>query len=97
MTRGRKPTPTAVKQLLGNPGKRPLNDAEPKPGAASGRAPHGLTPGANRFWRKYGPALAALGVLTEIDEPALRLMAEHFSLALKALRNMQDVDAAFLW
>ena len=30
-TRGRKPTPTAIKVLEGNPGKRPLNDREPKP------------------------------------------------------------------
>ena len=29
--RGRKPVPTALKKLRGNPGKRPLNDAEPKP------------------------------------------------------------------
>ena len=30
-TRGRKPTPTAIKELEGNPGKRALNDKEPKP------------------------------------------------------------------
>ena len=30
-TRGRKPTPTAIKELEGNPGKRPLNEKEPKP------------------------------------------------------------------
>ena len=30
-TRGRKPTPTAIKELEGNPGKRPMNSAEPKP------------------------------------------------------------------
>ena len=29
--RGRKPKPTAVKVLEGNPGKRSLNTAEPKP------------------------------------------------------------------
>ena len=29
-TRGRKPTPTAIKELEGNPGKRPLNTKEPK-------------------------------------------------------------------
>ena len=34
--RGRKPKPTAVKQLEGNPGKRQLNANEPKPAA---RAP----------------------------------------------------------
>ena len=30
-TRGRKPTPTASKELEGNPGKRPLNAHEPRP------------------------------------------------------------------
>lgn len=29
--RGRKPKPTALKELEGNPGKRTLNDKEPKP------------------------------------------------------------------
>ncbi|HZK10243.1 MAG TPA: phage terminase small subunit P27 family, partial [Clostridia bacterium] len=30
-TRGRKPKPTALKVLEGNPGKRPLNKNEPQP------------------------------------------------------------------
>jgi hypothetical protein len=30
--RGRKPTPTALKMARCNPGKRVLNDSEPKPG-----------------------------------------------------------------
>ena len=30
-TRGRKPKPTAMKELEGNPGKHPLNISEPKP------------------------------------------------------------------
>jgi hypothetical protein len=29
--RGRKPKPTFLKVLDGNPGKRPLNDQEPRP------------------------------------------------------------------
>jgi hypothetical protein len=29
--RGRKPTPTTLKLMAGNPGKRPLNRHEPKP------------------------------------------------------------------
>ena len=35
-TRGRKPTPTAIKELEGNPGKRKLNDKEPKPSEVAG-------------------------------------------------------------
>ena len=34
-TRGRKPKPTAMKELEGNPGKHPLNTSEPKPNKAS--------------------------------------------------------------
>ena len=29
--RGKKPKPTHLKLITGNPGKRPLNEAEPKP------------------------------------------------------------------
>ena len=29
-TRGRKPKPTAMKELEGNPGKHPLNTSEPR-------------------------------------------------------------------
>lgn len=40
--RGRKPKPTAVKQLEGNPGKRQLNANEPKPAARAPSCPKGL-------------------------------------------------------
>ena len=38
-TRGRKPKPTALKALEGNPGKRPLNEHEPMPPKATLRCP----------------------------------------------------------
>ena len=37
--RGRKPKPTALKMLEGNPGGRPLNTKEPKPEKKRSRAP----------------------------------------------------------
>ena len=37
--RGRKPTPTAIKMLEGNPGKRQLNMNEPVPRAKAPRCP----------------------------------------------------------
>jgi len=37
--RGPKPTPTHLKLVTGNPGKRRLNQAEPKPEALTGKRP----------------------------------------------------------
>jgi len=76
--------------MRGNPGKRPLNPDEPKPKRATGRAPRGLGIEGGRFWRKYAPALAALGVLTEVDEPALRMAAEHFEVAVRAAQELRE-------
>ena len=39
MQSGRKPKPTAVKALEGNPGKRSLNTGEPKPEKKAPRCP----------------------------------------------------------
>ena len=45
-TRGRKPKPTALKVLEGNPGKRPLNENEPKPERKAPECPSWLEPEA---------------------------------------------------
>ena len=65
--RGRKPKPTALKKLEGNPGKRQLNDYEPRPPASTLRCPNYLLPEAKKEWRRLAPALIAMGVLTVAD------------------------------
>ena len=66
-TRGRKPKPTALKVLEGNPGKRPLNDREPVPPRATLKCPAWLLPEAKKEWKRLAPALEAMGVLTMAD------------------------------
>lgn len=89
-TRGRKPKPTAVKQLQGNPGKRPLARREPKPRTAVKR-PHGLGRGVQRkFWDEHAEELERLSVLTGVDVPAFRLMAEAYALAVQAAQELRD-------
>ncbi len=66
-TRGRKPTPTAIKELEGNPGKRPLNAKEPKPVKKAPSCPKWLEPEAKKEWRRLSKQLEQLGVLTELD------------------------------
>ena len=69
-TRGRKPKPTALKVLEGNPGKRPLNKNEPKLEKKAPKCPSWLEPEAKKEWRRMSKILEELGILTEIDASA---------------------------
>lgn len=66
-TRGPKPKPTALKELEGNPGKRPLNDKEPKPEKKAPRCPTWLEPDAKKEWKRLAKQLEELGILTQVD------------------------------
>ncbi len=69
-TRGRKPKPTSLKVLEGNPGKRPLNKNEPQPEKKAPRCPSWLEPEAKKEWRRMAKALETIGVLTQVDKAA---------------------------
>ena len=64
-TRGRKPTPTAIKELEGNPGKRKLNAREPKPEKKAPSCPKWLEPDARKEWRRLGHQMEQLGILMD--------------------------------
>lgn len=49
---GRKPKPTAVKKLEGNPGKRKLNTKEPVPAKGMPDCPEWLLPEAKKEWER---------------------------------------------
>ncbi len=68
---GRKPKPTALKKLEGNPGKRALNTKEPKPKPAIPRCPSHLNTVARREWKRVTFKLYEMGVLTQTDRAAL--------------------------
>ena len=65
--RGRKPKPTALKVLEGNPGKRPLNGHEPIPPKGELKCPSWLLPEAKKEWKRLASSLEAMGVLTMAD------------------------------
>ena len=68
--KGRKPKPTAVKVLEGNPGKRPLNALEPQPIKKAPKCPDWLNLEAKQEWKRLAGNLEALGTLTELDMAA---------------------------
>lgn len=69
-TRGRKPKPTNLKILEGNPGKRPLNQNEPKPIGNLPLCPDWLEDEAKIEWDRMAPIMGQLGILSELDMTA---------------------------
>lgn len=78
-TRGRKPKPTALKVLEGNPGKRPLNLNEPKPEKKAPKCPSWLEPEAKKEWRRMSKVLETIGVLTDVDLAAFSGYCQAYS------------------
>lgn len=77
--RGRKPVPTAVKKLRGNPGHRALNKQEPKPPEGRPQRPSFLTKDAKKAWKTLVPILEEMGVLSTADGNALAGMCQCYS------------------
>ena len=89
-TRGRKPTPTAIKELEGNPGKRPLNDAEPKPQKKAPACPKWLDAEAKKEWRRLAKTMEAMGVLTEVDMAAFAGYCQAYARWKQAEERITD-------
>jgi P27 family predicted phage terminase small subunit len=70
---GRRPKPTALKLLSGNPGHRPLNQAEPQPARVLPQPPNFLGPAARAKWNEMAPELHRIGLLTAVDGDALAI------------------------
>jgi P27 family predicted phage terminase small subunit len=94
--RGRKPLPTEVKRVRGNPGKRPLNDREPQPRRVVPRCPDFLDEDAKREWRRVTRLLERNGIVTELDGPTLMAFCQAFSRWAVAERNLQKYGTVIL-
>ena len=79
--RGRKPTPTALKILRGNPGRRRLNPTEPQPRRLKTlTAPATLRPDARAIWTQLVRELRPLGLVTRLDVLKLEVLVIHLAL-----------------
>ena len=87
--RGRRPKPTRLKMLTGNPGKRPLNTSEPRPDVAIPECPSELGPVARREWDRLAGDLAALRLLTNLDRAALAAYCGAYALWAEATEAIQ--------
>lgn len=88
--------PTAIKELEGNPGRRPLNPNEPKPKKVESVSPPAwLNDVAKVYWHRVVPILSNMGVLTEADLPIL----ERYCDFLADWRHCRDflANAGQIW
>ena len=77
----RRPKPTAIKILEGNPGGRPLNELEPKPPLGVPEMPKGMGTAAKRYWHVFVKELTTVGVLSIVDGLALSQACRSAALA----------------
>lgn len=87
--RGRRPKPTRLKVLTGNPGKRPLNADEPRPEVAVPGCPIELGPIARREWDRMVAQLAPLRILTQLDRAALASYCGAYAMWAEATEAIQ--------
>ncbi|NPT36242.1 phage terminase small subunit P27 family [Paraburkholderia xenovorans] len=80
---GRRPKPTHLKVVEGNPGKRALNKKEPKPRREVPSPPAHLSDTGRMAWGRLTVLLDRMGVLTEADSYALERLCSCYCELLK--------------
>jgi P27 family predicted phage terminase small subunit len=87
--RGRRPKPTRMKLLTGNPGKRPMNKDEPRPEATVPDCPDALGPVARAEWDRLASELGKLNLLTNLDRAALAAYCGAYALWAESTEAIQ--------
>lgn len=77
--RGRKPKPTAIKKLEGNPGRRKLNEREPKPANGMPSCPTWLETEAKKLWRRVCKELEMMGTLAKSDRETIAVFCQSYA------------------
>jgi len=89
--RGRKPTPTRLKIISGNPGKRPLNQDEPQP-TCRAEPPEFLGKTARAEWDRLIIELETLGIITGIDQAILAAYCQAYGRWADAESRLDTID-----
>ena len=95
MARGRKPTPTHLKVVTGNPGRRPLNGAEPEAQRARPSCPSHASDKAKETWGYVCGILDRMGLLAEPDALALEMLCEAYAEYLAAREELREFGSRY--
>lgn len=91
MKPGRKPQPTHLKLVKGNPGKRAINKEEPIPARQLPNPPAELSDDAKVEWGRVSEGLYRLGLLTGIDRAALAAYCQAYGRWMQAERAIAEM------
>lgn len=92
--KGRKPVPTALKLLTGNPGKRRLRTDEFRPYAEIPRPPKHLKGEALKEWRRITSELDRYGMVSAVDRGALAMLCTLWGRYVQAEEMIEKQAAA---
>lgn len=92
---GRKPKPTALKTLEGNPGKRKMNMSEPIPAKGIPTCPEWLLPEAKVEWNRLAVVMDQMGVLTEVDRAAFAAYCQSYARWKEAQEHIDSSGSTF--
>lgn len=93
MMQGRKPTPTALKLLTGNPGKRPVRFDQFAPEARIPRCPAELKGEARKEWKRVTVELHRYGMISEVDRGLLAMLCNTWARWVEAERMIAKMAA----
>jgi P27 family predicted phage terminase small subunit len=88
--RGRKKTPAIIHHLHGNPGRRPINDQEPKPETGVPKKPDFLSATAKKYWNYHAKRLDQAGILSKVDLGILAAYCTALSTLDKAEKMLAE-------
>lgn len=86
--RGRKPVPTGLKVLRGNPGHRPVNKAEPRLSTAPPPCPEWLIGESAREWHRRAAELYTSGIAAQADWATLAMYCYYFGQWSEAVTKL---------
>src|SRR5712691_11241655 len=93
--RGPIPKPSAIARAEGNPGKRRLNDSEPRACATTPRCPDHLDAEAKKEWKRIIPVLRRMKVLTEADGMTLANLCQTWSTLVQAQKKLTELGILY--
>ena len=94
---GRKPKPSYIKVLEGNPGHRPINKNEPHYEAVCPPAPSHLSYAAKQEWKRLAPILASRGLLTDAWLGTFEALCEAYGDWRQASKQVKRLKGAIVF